>query len=122
MAEKKVVYVVSNDPYSNTENVSAVFAQALTAVSFGHECSIYLMDEAVNIARKGGIKDVKFPQFEPLAMMVENFMDMEGKIFVCHPSSDARGIHEADCLEGVKFVNASALVAAGIESDALFTF
>ena len=122
MAEKKVVYVVSNDPYANTENVSAVFAQALTAVSFGHDCSIFLMDEAVNIAKKGGIKGVKFPSFEPIEMMLENFIDMEGKVFVCHPSSDARNIHEADCIDGVKFVNASALVSAGLEADALFTF
>ena len=122
MAEKKVVYVVSGDPFEHVENVSAVFAQALTAVSFGHETSIYLMDNAVNIAKKDGVKGAKFTSFEPIETMLENFIEMEGTVFVCHPSSDARGLHEADCIDGVKFVNASALVSAGIEADALFTF
>lgn len=122
MSQKKVVYVISGDPREKTENVSAVFAQALTAVSFDYDCTIFLMDEAVVIAKKGGVDGVKFQTFEPLAVMIENFMEMEGKVFICHPSSDARNLHEADCLPGVKFVNASALLDAGITADAMFTF
>jgi predicted peroxiredoxin len=42
----KVVYVISRDPYKDTESVSAVFAQALTALSFDYECEIFLMDDS----------------------------------------------------------------------------
>jgi predicted peroxiredoxin len=118
----KIVYVVSGDPRVKTENVSAVFAQALTAVSFGYDCEIFLMDEAVVIAKKGGVEGVKFQTFEPIEMMLENFIEMEGKVYVCHPSSDARCLHAGDCIPGIEFVNASKLLQAGIEADALFTF
>lgn len=118
----KVVYVISGDPRQKTETVSAVLAQALTAVSFDYDCEIFLMDEAVQIAVKGGVDGVKFKTFEPISEMLESFMDMDGKVFVCHPSSDARDIHEEHCIEGVKFVNASKLLQSGKESDALFTF
>jgi predicted peroxiredoxin len=120
---KKIVYVISRDPLKDTENVSAVFAQALTALSFDYECEIFLMDEAVNIARKGGISDsLKFETFEPITMMVQNYLDMDGVLYVCHPSSDARGLHEEDAIEGAKFVNASKILASGTEADAVFTF
>lgn len=119
---KKIVYVVSGNPATKTENVSAVFAQALTAVSFGYDVRIFLMDDAVMIAKKGGIDGIKFETFEPISMMLENFLEMEGVVLVCHPSSDARHMHEADCIEGVKFVNASALLEEGLSADALFTF
>lgn len=122
MSQKKVVYVISGDPKEKTENVSAVFAQALTAVSFDYDCTIFLMDEAVIIGKKGGVDGIKFPTFEPISVMLENFMEMEGKVLICHPSSDARNLHEADCIEGLKFVNASALLEAGVSADALFTF
>jgi predicted peroxiredoxin len=118
----KIVYVISGDPKTKTENVSAVFAQALTALAFGYECEIFLMDEAVNLARKGYIEGVKFKTFEPITEMLQNYFEMEGKLYVCHPSSDAREMTGADCIEGVEFVNASKLLESGKDSDALFTF
>jgi predicted peroxiredoxin len=119
----KVVYVISRDPIKDTENVSAVFAQALTAISFDYECEIFLMDEAVNIARKGGIKDdLKFSTFEPITMMLQNYLDMDGVLYVCHPSSDARGFHEEDAIEGATFVNASKILESGKNADVVFTY
>ncbi|MEJ2182720.1 MAG: DsrE family protein [Nitrospirota bacterium] len=118
----KIVYVVSGDPKVKTENVSAVMAQALTAVSFGYDCEIFLMDEAVWIGKKGGVQGVKFKTFEPIEEMLANFMEMEGKVYICHPSSDARDFHQEDAIEGITFVNASKLLESGKEADALFTF
>lgn len=119
----KVVYVISRDPIKEVENVSAVFAQALTALSFDYECEIFLMDNAVMIGKRGGISDeVKFKTFEPITTMLQNFLEMEGVVYVCHPSSDARGFHEEDAVEGVQFVNASKLLESGKDADAVFTF
>ncbi len=119
----KVVYAISRDPYKDTESVSAVLAQALTALSFDYECEIFLMDEAVNIAKKGGIKDdLKFATFEPITTMLQNYLEMDGVLYVCHPSSDARGFHEEQAIEGAKFVNASKILESGIKADVVFTF
>jgi predicted peroxiredoxin len=119
----KVVYVISRNPIKEVENVSAVFAQALTALAFGDECEIFLMDDAVDIARKGGISDeIKFKTFEPINTMLENFLDMEGVLYVCHPSSDARGFHEEDAIKGATFVNASKILTSGKEADVVFTY
>lgn len=118
----KVVYVVSRDPKADVEAVSAVMAQALTAVSFDYECELFLMGEAVNCAKKGGITGIKHEQFESIEMMIENFIDMDGKVFICHPSSDARDFHADQAIEGVQFVNASKLLTSGVSADALFTF
>jgi|GEM_PF-1652231 len=119
----KVVYVISRDPFKETENVSAVFAQALTAISFDYECEIFLMDEAVNIAKKGKIPDdLKFATFEPINTMLENYLEMEGVLYVCHPSSDARDFHEDQAIEGAKFVNASKVLESGKNADVVFTY
>lgn len=118
----KIVYVISGDPRQKTETVSAVFAQALTALAFDYECEIFLMAEAVMIAKRGAIDDVKFKTFEPIMDMVGNYFEMEGKLYVCHPSSDARELTAEDCIDGVEFVNASRLLESGKAADALFTF
>jgi len=120
---KKVLYVISGDPRKKTESVSAVFAQALTALSFDYEVETFLMDDAVIIAKKGGIDEsVKFQTFEPISVMLENYLEMGGVLYVCHPSSDARNMHEADAIAGVTFVNASKILECGIKADVVFTF
>lgn len=119
----KIVYVISRDPFNDTENVSAVLAQALTALSFDYECEIFLMGEAVNIARKGAISDdLKFSTFEPINTMLENYLEMDGVLYVCHPSSDARGFHADQAIGGATFVNASKILESGKNADAIFTF
>ncbi len=118
----KIVYVISRDPKEYTEVVSAVFAQALTALAFDNECEIFLMGDAVDIVRKGAMEGIKFKEFESVDTMVGNYIEMEGKLFICHPSSDARDLHKEDCIDGVDFANASKLLLSGKDSDALFTF
>ena len=118
----KVVYVISKDPKEDTEAVSEVLAQALTSLSFGYDTDIFLMGEAVNMAKKGAIEGIKAPTFEAVGEMLSNYIEMEGKLFVCHPASDARNLHEGDCIDGLEFVNASRLVENGVKADALFTF
>lgn len=119
---KKIVYVITRDPLKEAEHVSSVFAQALTALSFGYDCEIFLMGDAVVCAKTGGLDGVRSAAFEPLAEMLGNFVDMEGKIYVCHPASDARQIHVPDCIDTVQFVNASKLLESSTSADALFTF
>jgi uncharacterized protein involved in oxidation of intracellular sulfur len=118
----KIVYVISDSPFEKTESVSAVLAQALTALAFDNECEIFLMSEAVNIAKKGATEGLKFKAFEPIDMMIENYIEMGGELLVCHPSSDAREINKDNCHAGVQFVNASRLLKSGKEANALFTF
>ncbi len=120
---KKIVYVLTRHPKEKAEIVSSVFAQALTSLSFGYETEIFLMDAAVEIARKGVLDGIRTLTFEPVTEMLNNFFEMEGSLYICHPSSDARGIKESDCIAGIaKFVNASKLLESSIQADAVFTY
>ncbi len=120
---KKIVYVLTKHPKEKAEIVSSVLAQALTSLSFGYETEIFLMDAAVEIVRKGVLDGIKEPTFESIAEMINNYIEMDGVIYICHPSSDARNIKESECIDGIsKFVNASRLLESSIQADAVFTF
>ncbi len=118
----KVVYIISCNPRTRTEKISAVLAQALTALSFGYECEIFLMDEAVTIIQKGAIDGVKFKAFESITDILKHYLDLKGKLYVCQPSSDARELTGADCIDGIQFVNAPKLLESSKNADMLFTF
>jgi predicted peroxiredoxin len=72
------------------ELVSIGFAQALTALSMDHGCSMFLVDDGVNLAKKGYLDDVKARTYESLDTMLGHYKDMGGELYVCHPSADAR--------------------------------
>lgn len=118
----KVVYVVTDDPKERCELVSSVLAQALTSLSFDYECDLFVMDNAVRLVMKGYVDGLKAKEFAPIAELLSDFQEMGGKLFACHPATDARGLHAEDCRDGVEFVNASRLLLNAKEAFAVFTF
>lgn len=119
---EKVVYVLTDDPKERCELISSVLAQALTALSFDYECDLFVMDNAARLVNKGYIDGLKSKEFAPLTELMRDYQEMGGKLYACHPATDARGLHKEDCIEGVEFVNASRLLVSSKESFAVFTF
>ena len=55
--------------------------------------------------------------YEKLTMMLDNYKEMGGKLYVCHPSSESRQLLKENCIDEVdEFVNASKLI--GVSADA----
>lgn len=119
---KKIVYVVTGNPKEKGESISAVFGQALTAISFGYECDIFLMGDGILVAKQNGLDGIKSAPFEPVADLLEAYMEMDGKLFVCIPAMEARKIPESEFMAGVQFVNASVLLEKSLEADVVFNY
>jgi predicted peroxiredoxin len=118
----KIVYVLTNDPKERCELVSSVFAQALTALSFDYECELFVMDSAVNLVKKGYTDGLKAPEFAPIAELMKDYQEMGGKLYACHPATDARCLHKEDCIDGLEYVNASKLLESAKMANAVFTY
>ncbi len=117
------VYILSNDPKERCELTASVLSQAITALSFGHETELYLMDTGVKLAVRGYIDSLSCDAFAPLAELLSDFREMGGMVYVCHPSADARHLARSDFLDVVTdFVNASKLIGSSKEAKAVFTF
>ena len=56
---KKIVYVLTNDPREKLELMSSAFAQALTALSFGYTCEVFVMDNGVRLLEREYIAGLK---------------------------------------------------------------
>jgi predicted peroxiredoxin len=117
------VFIISEDPKDKCELVSSGFAQALTALSMDHGCSMFLVDDGVNLVKKDYLNGVKAKTYESLETMLEHYKDMGGDLYVCHPSSDARDLKKDGCVDAVdEFVNASKLIALSGSAIAVITY
>ena len=119
----KVVYIITNDPKERVELVSSILAQALTALSFGYDSEIFVMDNAVRLVQKGYADDLKAPTFESVITLIKNYQEMGGKIYACFPSTDARHLTREDFIDAVdNYVNAAQLLESSKEAMAVFTY
>jgi predicted peroxiredoxin len=118
----KVVYILTDDPKERCELISSVLAQALTALSFDYECDLFVMDNAAKLIKKGYTEGLKAQEFAPIDELMKDYLEMGGKLYACHPATDARGLHKEDCIDGVEYVNASRLLLCSKEAFAVYTF
>ena len=120
---KKIVYVLTNDPKERLELMSSAFAQALTALSFGYKCEVFVMDNGVRLLEPAYIAGLKARTFDPLSELIQYYKDMGGQLFGCNPSIASRNINTEICKgDADGFVNASKLLESSVEADAVFTY
>jgi predicted peroxiredoxin len=118
----RVMYVLTHDPKDRVELVSSVFAQAVTALSFGYEAEMFLMDRAVKTVDEGYLDGLKAESFAPLKELIEMFSEMEGKLYVCAPFAKSHNIQKDNCISAVtEFVDAGMLVVHAKDS-VVFTY
>ena len=118
----RLMYVLTHDPKERLELVSGVFAQAITALSFGYEAEMFLMDKAVKTAVKGYADGLKAETFPSLQELIDMFSEMEGKLYICAPFAQSHNIRKDDCLPAcTDFVDAGLLVVHAKDS-VVFTF
>lgn len=120
---KKIVYILTHDPKTRPELVSSVFAQALTALSFGYECEMFVMDNGIKVLQTEYVKGIKASSFDALTELIRHYQEMGGKLYGCNPSIAAHDVTAESCLNGISgFVNASKLIESSVAADAVFTY
>jgi predicted peroxiredoxin len=120
---KKIVYILTHDPKTRLELVSSVFAQALTALSFGYECDMFVLDNGIKLFQPEYIKGIKAATFDPLTELIQHYQDMGGKLYGCNPSIASHDIKTESGMAGISgYVNASQLIESSVGANAVFTY
>lgn len=120
---KKIVYILTHDPKERCELISSAFAQALTALSFGYECEVFVLDNAIKMLQPEYIEGLKAKSFNPLTELIQYYNDMGGKLYGCNPAIASHSIKTENCIGGVAgYVNATKLIESSVAADAVFTY
>ena len=109
MATDKLVILVTKG--IDSELSSVAFTIANGALTAGLKVFIFLTSTAIDVVRRGGQRLTQVAPLEPLAAMIEDFQKRGGTIWACPPCVKSRGYEQADLLDGVTIVGASAMHA-----------
>lgn len=86
---------------------SVAFTVANGGITAGLKVSIFLTSAAVDLVRRHAIDTVHTSPLEPLASLVQDFLERGGTLWACTPCVKARGYAQSDLIEGVEITGAS---------------
>jgi uncharacterized protein involved in oxidation of intracellular sulfur len=118
----KSFLVIGTHGDEDVERATMTFACAGASTALGIKTKVFLTMNGVKLAQKGyaeGLKPVE--GMAPVKQLMDAFVESGGKIQVCIPCLESRGIDKGQFMEGVEFVNLMDFSAEAIEADRVFT-
>ena len=95
---------------NNPNRATRAFHLATVAHKEGKKVSVFLLDEAVYLAREGLADNLRAATGDIADDMIAYLQAHEVPIIVCTPCAKARRIAESDLIEGSRFGAASELI------------
>ena len=119
---EKILYI-STHGKENPERASVPFVLANAALAMDIQATVVLQGDAVYVAQKGVADDMPpGGGFPPIKKLIQDFVDLGGKIWACVPCIHSRNIDESDLIEGAEITAGGKVNLAAIEADAVFTY
>jgi len=116
----KSLFIINDPPYGTERVYNALrLAHALAKKDSAAEITVFLMADAV-LAAKGGQRTPE--GFYNIERMLKRVLAANGRVLLCGACMDARGIGEAELMDGARRSTMDELAAATIEADKVLVF
>jgi uncharacterized protein involved in oxidation of intracellular sulfur len=116
----KVLFIINDPPYGTERVYNALrLAHALVKRDPAAQITVFLMADAV----MAGKAQQKTPEgYYNIERMLKRVISSKGSVLLCGTCMDARGISEAELLEGAERSTMDALANATAEADKVLVF
>jgi predicted peroxiredoxin len=94
----------------NADKTVVAFVIANAALAAGQEVVIFLNIESVRLATPGYADDIVSEGFKPLKELLAAYLENGGKLWVCPPCFNARGLDKDNMLVGATFAGGAPVV------------
>jgi uncharacterized protein involved in oxidation of intracellular sulfur len=120
---EKILYI-GTVAGENPEKAAMPFVMAGAALAMDMDAVIALQGNGVYLAQKGYVEKMGKPGgFPPMVKLVNDFLELGGRLLVCVPCIKERNIDEkTDFIAGASTTAAGALNVEAIEAKAVFVY
>ncbi len=113
------VLIVLSCGTDNPNRTTRALFFAMIAHKEGKNSSVFLLDEAVYIAKKGMITNVRAATGDSADDHITYLQEYDVPIYVCTPCAKARQITESDLIPGAKMATGMELIKLACESTVI---
>jgi len=120
---EKILYI-GTFAAENPEKAAMPFVMGGAALAMDMEAVIVLQGNGVYLAQKGYVEKMTKPGgFPPMVKLLNDFIELGGRLLVCVPCIKERNIDEkTDLVAGATTTAAGALNIEAIEAKAVFVY
>ena len=104
--KEKILYMVTQAG-ENTELVLLPFMHAVGALTMDVEAVVVLMANSIWLAKKDYARHIRYPDKPPLDELMQNFIELGGKLLLCTPCAKARALGEDEFIDGSELIAAA---------------
>ncbi len=120
--EKEKLVVISTIGTENPEKATLPFVLATACQSLEADVVMFLQSSAVVLAKKGEAENVNAEGLAPLKQLLDTFMEMDGRLYLCSPCIKERGISMDDVIEGADVAAAGTLASEVMGAKSVVTY
>ncbi|NTW83335.1 MAG: sulfur reduction protein DsrE [Chlorobiaceae bacterium] len=121
MSSSKLL-IISTTGQENPEKAVLPFVLATASQSLNVEVVVFLQASAVMLAKKGEAEKVNAEGFLAMDKLIETFMELGGKLFLCSPCLKERNITSDDLIDGAEIGAAGTLVEEVMSAKSVVTY
>lgn len=119
---KKTFIVIGTHGEEDVEKATMTFACASASASMGIKTKVFLTGSGVKLAQKGFANNLPSVKgMAPVKELMDGFQGCGGKLMVCIPCLEARGIKKEGFVEGTQFITLMDFAAETLDADRVFT-
>lgn len=114
--------VIGTHGDEDVEKATMTFACAGASSALGIKTRVFLTGNGVKLVQKGFAERLKpVDGMASVKQMIDSFIEGGGKIQVCIPCLESRGIDKKQFIDNVEFINLMDFAAQAVEADRVFT-
>ncbi|NOZ58938.1 MAG: sulfur reduction protein DsrE [Euryarchaeota archaeon] len=113
------IVVTATHGADDPNRATLAFLAAKAAREEGMETMLFLMNDAVLLAKRGTAEHIQGVGLAPFSEVLEAVQSLGVEIKVCKPCAEARGISEEELVEGASLAGMYDLVKAAAGSSVL---
>ena len=122
MEQKEGLVIIATHAGEDPERATFPFVMGNASFAMDETATIVLQGSGVFLAKKGYAEHVHASGFDPLKKLMESFLDLGGKIFVCAPCIKERNIEEGDLVEKAKVIAGGTVINECCNAKAVLSY
>lgn len=122
MSDTEKLVFISTVGLENPEKATLPFVIATAGLTVDAEVVVILQSNAVMLAKNGMANHVNAPGFIPLEKLMQDFIELGGRLLLCSPCLKERNIASEDLIEGSIIVAAATVVDEVLTAKSVITY
>jgi predicted peroxiredoxin len=119
---EKILYITTIGP-ENPDKAAFPFVLANAALAMDIEATIVLQSNSVHFGKVGFAETIPAAGgLPPIKKLLDDFLELGGKMWICGPCIKSRGIEESELVTGIEVTAAGQVNIAALAADALFVY